>query len=85
MNDIQKRWLLVGAVVIAGGAAIWSFYNSGVMGEKIEVVGTLPQASKQEEMDAANRAAQNAAPPATDAVRTGQDPADVEGSRKGKG
>lgn len=85
MTDSQKRGLLIGVVVVAGVAAAYSFYSSGILGPKLEVVGTLPQASKQQEKEAADRAAANSAPapPANDAVRTGMDPADMEGNPKG--
>lgn len=83
MTNSQKKGLLLLVVVLAGGAAVYSFMNSGMLGPKEEVVGTLPQLSKQEEQAAATP--DPAPPPAADAVRTGMDPADMEGNPKGKG
>lgn len=84
MSNGQKRAILAVVVVVAGAAAVFSFFNSGMMGPKEEVVGSLPQLSKQQELEAA-KAAEQSAPPADSAVRTGIDPADMEGNPKGKG
>ncbi len=85
MSEAQKRGLVVGALVIAVTAAALSFYLSN-SGPKEEVVGTMPQLSKEQEQKAAEQAeAGTHEVPKNDAVRTGIDPADIEPNPKGKG